>query len=97
MFILVDVTLKNIDEEAIESSDIASADLFDISEDGYGVGNSPGYSSVNDFEGEIAPGEETTGQLLFDHFDVDLPFPFLANTKVDCRKRKGMRSEKERV
>ncbi|WP_117168156.1 DUF4352 domain-containing protein [Paraliobacillus sediminis] len=64
VFAVVDVTLKNIDDEAIESSDITNVHIF--GEDGDSVVSNPTFPTLENFEGEIAPGEEMSGQLLFD-------------------------------
>ncbi|WP_117168155.1 DUF4352 domain-containing protein [Paraliobacillus sediminis] len=69
VFIVVDVTVKNIGDEAFESGESITADLFDMSD--AGLGNTPGYSSVEDFDGEVAPGEEVSGQLIFDFWETD--------------------------
>ncbi|WP_117168157.1 DUF4352 domain-containing protein [Paraliobacillus sediminis] len=69
VFVVVDVKVKNIHDKPLESSDIISLDLVD--RDGAGSTDNPTFSSIESFEGEIAPGEEMTGQLIFNHFKED--------------------------
>ncbi|WP_440895624.1 DUF4352 domain-containing protein [Amphibacillus sp. Q70] len=65
IFIIVNLTIKNIDDEPIVSEDlIYSSNLENV--EGAGVGADLYFDEINNFEGEIAPDETMTGELLFD-------------------------------
>ena len=63
MYLAVDINIKNIGTDVIDSEDVANATITD-SESG-GRPNETAIDIVDHFEGTIAPGEEQSGQLLF--------------------------------
>ncbi|WP_440896934.1 DUF4352 domain-containing protein [Amphibacillus sp. Q70] len=71
IFIIVDLTIENIDDEPIISEDlIYSVVLKD--EGGAGIDPIVEFTSTNNFEGEIAPGETVTGEIIFDFITNDV-------------------------
>ncbi|WP_440896936.1 DUF4352 domain-containing protein [Amphibacillus sp. Q70] len=62
-YLAVDLNIKNVGKEAIESEEVARATITD-SESG-GRPNETAIDIVDHFEGTIDPGGEQSGQLLF--------------------------------
>ena len=69
IFVVVDITIKNTGDAELASEDIAKADLFNS--DDIRMESLNYYSFAENFEGPIAPGEEMSGQLVFDHNQTD--------------------------
>ncbi|WP_058305886.1 DUF4352 domain-containing protein [Gracilibacillus massiliensis] len=62
-FVLVDYTVKNIGDTSINGEDIYRTDIIDDQD--LTEGNLY-FESINQLEGEIAPGESVDAELLFD-------------------------------
>ena len=70
VFIIVDLEIKNVDENPIKSEDlIYSVVLGNL--DGAGLGAYVNYDVIDNFQGEITPGETMTGEVLFDFVRED--------------------------
>ena len=70
VFIIVDLEIKNVDENPIKSEDlIYSVVLGNL--DGAGLGAYVNYDAIDNFQGEITPGETMTGEVLFDFIRED--------------------------
>ena len=68
-YIVVDITFKNIGEETLELDQIISGRMYNLEE--AGLAGFDTYPGLEEFEGEIATGESTSGQLAFDFFVED--------------------------
>jgi hypothetical protein len=63
--IVLDLTFKNIDDEVLDAGDTLSG--FEIADNPDGSGSSnfaSGFESIEEFTGEIQPGEERTAQFI---------------------------------
>lgn len=65
-FIVMDLTITNVGDEAIVSQDIITARLGSAIGDRGSVSNFDDFEEIDNFEGEIAPGETMTGEIIFD-------------------------------
>ena len=68
IFIVADITMKNIGEETLGLESIAQTRLL---QDGAGIAGFDDYPTLESFIGEIAPGESAAGQIAFDFFIED--------------------------
>ncbi|MEN0642153.1 DUF4352 domain-containing protein [Alkalicoccobacillus gibsonii] len=75
VFVVADVTIKNVGENTIDIND--SLLIWDISqrdEGGSYSERSQVYDVLDPFDGELEPGEEQTGQLLYENYDSEEHF-----------------------
>ncbi|KGA96959.1 hypothetical protein AJ85_03160, partial [Alkalihalobacillus alcalophilus ATCC 27647 = CGMCC 1.3604] len=65
-FIVVDVTVKNIDDETLDASNPVGVLDQTSSLEGSGSGDySQNYETIDSISGDLQPGEERNGQVLF--------------------------------
>lgn len=64
-FIIMDVTIVNIGDEAMDAEEVISSAILEDLEGG-GRSAYDDFVSIDSFEGEIAAGETVEGQLVFD-------------------------------
>lgn len=75
-WILLDVTIKNTSDEPLNAEDIIGVmEVTDDLEGSGSIGAVGAFDSVEDFEGEIGPGEEQSGQFITEVFEAD-PYYF---------------------
>lgn len=73
--IVLDLTVKNTSETSLDASDLVGS--IEITEDLEGSGYSDVssyFSSIESIEGELAPGEEKSGQMITDVYHSDKYF-----------------------
>ncbi len=71
-WVLLDVTIKNTSDKPLNVEDVMSS--MDLTEDLEGSGymdSSGAFDSVEEFEGEIGPGEEQSAQFIAYAYDAD--------------------------
>ncbi len=75
-FIIIDAKITNIGDEPMNADDaVSQARLRDM--DGGGTGSHRGNVSIDNIEGELAPGESMEGEILFDLiFDEEYELSF---------------------
>lgn len=64
IFVIVDTKIKNIGDDTLEGADLTSSTVL-ADDDDRKSDNHWEIDIVNHFEGELKPGEEMSGQLLF--------------------------------
>ena len=69
-FIVVDLTVENVGSETIISEDVVSATLHSTDDSGSAT-NFDDFEEINNFEGEIEPGESMVGEIIFDFRKMD--------------------------
>ena len=65
VFVVIDLTIKNVDTDTIISEDIISARLHSLDDSG-STTNFDDFEEINNFEGEIEPGKTMSGEAIFD-------------------------------
>ncbi|WP_017471233.1 lipoprotein [Amphibacillus jilinensis] len=65
IFVIVDMTISNIGDETIPSEDLLHPRLHNVR--GGGIAPSVTFDSIENFEDDIHPGEEVSGQFLFNY------------------------------
>lgn len=75
VFIVAEVTIKNIDDRSIDAENIFTPTLGELETNEYHspVGNEfqKGISGITNIEGEIAPGDSVTGHFVYDMKKAD--------------------------
>ncbi|MBU5593856.1 hypothetical protein KQI76_01650 [Amphibacillus sp. MSJ-3] len=71
-WILLDVTIKNTSDTTLNVEDImGTMEVTDNLEGSGSIGAVGAFDSVEDFQGEIGPGEEQSGQFITEVFEAD--------------------------
>ncbi|TQS74629.1 hypothetical protein DX933_11885 [Ornithinibacillus gellani] len=71
-WILLDVTIKNTSDKALNAEDVIGAmEVTDNLEGSGSIGAVGAFDAVKDFEGEIEPGEEQSAQFITEVFEAD--------------------------
>ncbi|WP_117168158.1 DUF4352 domain-containing protein [Paraliobacillus sediminis] len=71
VFVLINLTIKNIGDESVDSSGLVNDSAALIDSDDIAEFNEDYYKFVDAFDGEVESGEEISGQLLFDQAKTD--------------------------
>lgn len=70
--IVLDLTFKNVDSEPLSAEDIMSSlGVTDILDGPNNHNSAEAYESIDDFEGELAPGEERKTQFIADVYTAE--------------------------
>ncbi|WP_163583270.1 hypothetical protein [Gracilibacillus saliphilus] len=63
LFVVVELAIKNVDDEVISGEDIYAGDIFN--DEGTGQGNQYGYEFINEIDEDIEVGETVEGEMIF--------------------------------
>ncbi|MEI3612693.1 hypothetical protein [Pseudogracilibacillus sp. SO30301A] len=70
--IVLDLTFKNVDDKPLNAEDIMSSlGITDMLEGSNNHNNAEAYESIDDFEGELVPGEERNTQFIADVYTAE--------------------------